>query len=82
MGVAIGRKGRLTRWLSDTRVSVMRAQLDAVTEQAEHAMGRERGYEWRLKGIRLPKTGNESNYWRGVCEGWTRADTLLRERSN
>lgn len=82
MGVAIERKGRLSSWLTDVRVRGLQAKLDAVSNKAEHHIGVRKGFEWRLEGIQLPQTGNDSEYWRGVLEGWTEADALLRERGN
>lgn len=82
MGVAIERKGRLGSWLTDTKISVLQAKLDAVSAEAEHYIGVSRGFVWRLEGIRLPHIRQDSEYWRGVLEGWTEADTLLNERGH
>jgi len=82
MGVAIEGKGRLSSWLTDLRVSVLQAQLNAVSAEAERHIGVSRGFEWRLEGTKLPRVKQDNEYRRGLREGWMRADALLKDRGN
>lgn len=82
MGVAIRHKERLASWLTDTRIETLRIQRDQAVAKGARHIGARKGFVLRLKGNRLPHIKQDSEYWRGVLEGWTEADALLEERGH